>query len=181
MHNSLTALYRILLLSARSIRVKAGTWPLLGLLTLGLVIAEGGVRSVGVKAQAMPVAQATTTQTAPAALKNLLAQIDGAANSQKLSDVMKFYASNFSHSDGLTRQGVEKALAALWKQYPQLNYRTELKSWKAEGKGFTVETVTYISGVQQLGERNLVLNTTLRSRQRLENQKIVRQEILAEE
>ena len=181
MHNSLTALYRILLLSSRCIRVKAGTRPLLGLLTLGLVVLIGGLRPATVSAQAKPATQTAPTLAAPAPLKNLLAQMDAAANSHKLQDVMKFYAANFSHSDGLTRQGVEKALATLWQQYPQLNYRTELKSWKAEGQGFTAETVTYISGVQQLGERNLVLNTTLRSRQHLENQKIVRQEILAEE
>ncbi|MEP0868253.1 nuclear transport factor 2 family protein [Trichocoleus desertorum AS-A10] len=182
MHNSLTGLCRNLQPNSRHIRAKAGTWPLLGLLTLGLTVFAGeGVQPVAVQAQTRPVAPATTTPAAPAPLKNLLAQIDAAANSHNLSEVMKFYGSNFSHSDGLTRQGVEKALAALWKQYPQINYRTELKSWKAEGRGFTAETVTYMSGVQQLGERNLVLNTTLRSRQRLENQKIVRQEVLAEE
>ena len=110
MHNSLTALYRILLLSSRGIRVKAGAWSLLGLRALGVtVVAAGGVRPVAVNAQSTPVAQATTTPVAPAPLKNLLAQIDAAANSHNLQEVMKFYGPNFSHSDGLTRQGVEKA------------------------------------------------------------------------
>jgi len=66
-------------------------------------------------------AQAATPQTAPPQLKNLLTQIDAAANQHDVKAVMQFYGENFSHSDGLSRQ--EKALTQLWQRYPNLSTR----------------------------------------------------------
>jgi len=51
-------------------------------------------------------------------LKNLLTQIDAAANQHDVKAVMQFYGENFSHSDGLSRQygkGFDSTLAALSK------------------------------------------------------------------
>ncbi|MGC1396755.1 MAG: hypothetical protein WA828_21040, partial [Coleofasciculaceae cyanobacterium] len=72
-------------------------------------------------------AQAESPATAPPQLKATLAQIDAAANRRDVNSVMQFYAGNFKHSDGLTRQTMMQALTDLWKRYPQLTYRTELK------------------------------------------------------
>ena len=124
-------------------------------------------------------AQAETPQTAPPQLKNLLTQIDTAANKHDVKAVMQFYGANFSHSDGLTRQSMEKALTQLWQRYPQLKYQTQLQSWKTQGNALVAETVTNITGAQT-GNNNLVLNATIKSRQRFENQKIVQQAILSE-
>jgi len=44
---------------------------------------------------------------------------------------MQFYGENFSHSDGLSRQSMEKALTQLWR-YPNLKYQTQLQP-KLEG------------------------------------------------
>jgi ketosteroid isomerase-like protein len=123
--------------------------------------------------------QAETPQTAPPQLKNLLTQIDAAANQHDIKAVMQFYGENFSHSDGLTRQSMQKALTELWQRYPQLRYQTQLQSWKPEGNAIVAETVTNISGAQSRN-RNMVLKATIKSRQRYENEKIVRQEILSE-
>ena len=43
------------------------------------------------------------------------------------------------------------------------------------------ETITYITGVQKIKNRDLTLKSTITSKQRYENGKIVEQEILAEE
>lgn len=125
-------------------------------------------------------AQAATPQTAPPQLKNLLTQIDAAANKHDVRAVMQFYGANFSHSDGLTRQSMEKALTQLWQRYPQMKYQTQLQSWKTEGNALVAETVTNITGTQSVDTNKLTLNATIKSRQRLENQKIVRQDILSE-
>ena len=125
-------------------------------------------------------AQAATPQTAPTQLKNLLTQIDAAANQRDVRAVMQFYGENFTHSDGLSRQSMERALTQLWQRYPQMKYQTQLQSWKAEGNALVVETVTSIIGAQSQDTRNLVLRATIKSRQRYENDKIVRQEILSE-
>lgn len=119
--------------------------------------------------------------TAPAVLKETLTQIDAAASKHDVQEVLKYYATNFSHSDGLDRKGLEAALAKLWERYPDLQYRTELKAWKAEGTALVAETITYVTGAQTVGERQYKLSSNLESRQRFENQKIVRQEVLAEQ
>jgi 23S rRNA-/tRNA-specific pseudouridylate synthase len=93
---------------------------------------------------------------------------------------MQFYSGNFKNSDGLTRSGMEQALTQLWKRYSQLTYRTELQDWKADGNAIVAETITTITGTQQSEGTPMTLQSTLRSRQRLENQKIVQQNILAE-
>ena len=124
-------------------------------------------------------AAAATPQTAPPQLKNLLTQIDAAANQHDIKAVMQFYGENFSHADGLSRQSMEKALTQLWQRYPQLKYQTQLQSWKTEGNAIVAETVTNITGAQSR-DRNQVLRATIKSRQRYENELIVRQEILSE-
>ncbi len=138
--------------------------------TLGAAIALSGP---------LPV-RADTPETAPMALKSAIAQMDAAANSHNLPNVLSFYSPNFAHSDGLTRQTLEQSLAQLWQQFPTLSYRTELKSWKTEGNDLVAETITTISGTQKVGNREFRLASTLAASQRFENQKIVRQDILSE-
>lgn len=141
------------------------------LVAMGMAIAFGGFTS---RVSAEP------PETAPAPLKETLAAIDKAASSHNVQSVLAFYSPTFTHSDGLTRQTLEQALTQLWKRYPNLTYRTELKSWKAEGNGITAQTVTYVTGAQKMGDRELKIDSTLQAQQQFENQKIVRQEILAE-
>lgn len=117
---------------------------------------------------------------APTQVTTLLTQMDTAANNRNAQEVAALFADNFTHSDGLTRQTLKEALANLWKRYPNLNYRTELKSWKPSGRGIQAETVTYITGTQKEGDREFKLNSTLEARQLIENQKIVRQDVLNE-
>lgn len=118
--------------------------------------------------------------TAPPQLKNLLVQIDAAANKKDVKAVMQFYSPNFTHTDGLTYQTLEKALTQLWQRYPQLTYQTQLQSWQAQGNAIVAETVTNITGSQVADNRNLALKATIRTRQRYENQKVVSQEVLSE-
>ncbi|MFB2974622.1 nuclear transport factor 2 family protein [Microseira sp. BLCC-F43] len=126
-------------------------------------------------------ALAATPDTAPPELKNALSQIDAAANRRDVQGVMQLYSPNFSNSDGLNRQNMEKALGQLWQRYPQLQYRTSLESWERDRTGAILAvTVTQITGTQAIDGRDWTFNSTIRSRQRLENQKIARQEILAE-
>ncbi|MBM0743742.1 nuclear transport factor 2 family protein [Phormidium sp. CLA17] len=118
--------------------------------------------------------------SAPAQLTTLLTQMDAATNARNVTTVVDLYGSNFSSSDGLNRQNLQQSLSSLWKRYPKLNYQTELKSWKNESNGIVANTVTRITGTFQEGDREYKLDSTLESRQRIENQKVVRQEIVNE-
>jgi hypothetical protein len=148
-------------------KLSASSWVALLLMTLTL-----SVQSHRVQAQATP--------DAPPALKNLLARIDAAANAHNVNAVVQYYGTNFTHSDGLTQQSMAQSLNQLWQRYPQLRYTTRVESWKPEGRAIVAETITNISGSQVQDNRNLMFNATIRSRQRVENEKIVRQDILWE-
>ncbi len=117
---------------------------------------------------------------APAQLTTLLTQMDAATNARNLNTVLDLHGSNFSSTDGLNRQNLQQSLSALWKRYPKLTYQTELKSWKNEGNGIVADTITRITGTFQESDREYTLDSTLESRQRIENQKVVRQEIINE-
>lgn len=136
--------------------------------------------TVGLTAGWSSDAKAESPETAPPQLKDTLTQIDAAANRRDIQGVLQFYGANFKNSDGLTRASMEQALTQLWKRYPQLSYRTELQDWKTEGNRIVAETVTYITGNQTGDSKGMKLESSLRSRQRFDNQKIVQQEILAE-
>jgi len=157
---------RLIQTSSRS--ASAFMAPLLSLLLWG-----------GVSLRPVPV-QAETPETVPAQVKATIAQIDAAASSRNLEAVLQFYSPTFTHSDGLTIQSLQQSLTQLWKRYPKLTYRTELKSWKPDGSAIVVETVTTINGVQMVEGKDTTLTSTLRSEQRFEGQKIVRQNVLAE-
>ncbi|MEG4172650.1 MULTISPECIES: nuclear transport factor 2 family protein [unclassified Microcoleus] len=146
----------------------------------GGVLHQGAARAIGAIG-ATPQTIAQTPENAPAPLTKLLTEIDAAANRRDVKAVMAFYSPNFTHSDGLNTQSMAKALTQLWERYPSLNYRTEIKSWKTEGSAILAETITTIAGTQKKDGRELTLKATIRSQQRFEGEKIVNQEILAEQ
>ena len=144
------------------------------------VLHPSAVRAIAPIA-ATPQTIAQTGANAPAPLTKLLTEIDAAANRRNVKAVMAFYSPSFTHSDGLNSQSMEKALTQLWARYPSLNYRTEIKSWKTEGSAIVAETVTTIAGTQKKDGRESTLKATIRSLQHFEGEKIVKQEILAEQ
>lgn len=151
--------------------LRCRSWQILFLLGLSFAIATGQIHDRAI---------AATPETAPAQLKQALTQIDAAANSKNAQAVLQFYSPNFTHSDGLNRQSLEQSLTQLWKQYPNLTYKTELKSWEPSSNGFQAETITRITGTQTQNGQQLKLDAMLRSRQQFQAQKIVKQEILSE-
>ncbi|MEH1795335.1 nuclear transport factor 2 family protein [Nostoc sp.] len=146
------------------------------LLTLGLT--SGWQRTQATIPQQL--AQAGTVQNAPADLKNLLTQVDAAASRGDVKGVLQFYSPSFTHGDGLNFQTLEKSLTSLWQRYPKLQYSTKLLSSKSEGNGIIAETETKITGLPSSNGNKLALNATIKSRQRIEGGKIVRQDVLTE-
>ncbi|MBF2017261.1 MAG: nuclear transport factor 2 family protein [Rivularia sp. T60_A2020_040] len=151
---------------ARKSRVTGSRWVILFILTLGL--------STGWKS-----AQANVPENAPPQVKNLLTQIDASANRADVKGVMNFYSPSFVHGDGLNRSSMEKSLTSLWKRYPSLKYTTKLQSWSTQGNSIIADTVTNIVGLPSANNK-LGMNATIKSRQRIVNGKIIRQDILSE-
>ncbi|MEH2064809.1 MAG: nuclear transport factor 2 family protein [Nostoc sp.] len=170
MTNIITALV------SRQLRLSTSIGLISFLLTLGLT--SGWQRTQATIPQQL--AQAGTAQNAPADLKNLLTQVDTAANRGDVKGVLQFYSPTFTHGDGLNLQTLEKSLVSLWQRYPKLQYSTKLLSSKSEGDGIIAETETKITGLPSGNSNNLALNATIKSRQRITGGKIVRQDVLSE-
>ncbi|MBR8828114.1 MAG: nuclear transport factor 2 family protein [Gomphosphaeria aponina SAG 52.96 = DSM 107014] len=124
--------------------------------------------------------RAQSPATAPDELKEVLREIEAAANRQDVAGVMEYYSPEFENTDGLVYPTVEAALTKLWERYPRLGYTIELQSWERAGRELVAETVTQISGSEEIEGRLMKLDSNIRSRQYFQGDKLVRQEILTE-
>lgn len=117
---------------------------------------------------------------APVELKNLISQLEIAANQKNLKQVMESYSSNFSNSDGLNYNTISQSLTKFWEQYPQVKYTTTIDSWEKNGDNLIATTTTTIQGTGKLKGRPVTLNGTIKSRQQFQGNKLVYQEVLSE-
>ena len=127
------------------------------------------------------VAKAENPDTAPRQLREMIEQMETAANEQDLDKLTELYSPQFTNSDGLNYQNLPQALEKFWQNHSRLKYTTELKSWTTEGDELVAETVTIIQGTARRKAKLMFLDTKMRSRQYFRNQKLIRQEILSEE
>ncbi len=125
------------------------------------------------------VAAPPAAPLAPAAISNLLTQIDKSANGKQIAALNSSFAPNYT-VDGLNRTAWEQGLKKLWQRYPNLRYQTAIQSWKAEGGGISVETITSIIGSQTQNSQLSKLTSQLRSRQKIVGGKITQQQVLSE-
>lgn len=136
--------------------------------------------SMGSQAITPRQSQAAPPETAPAALTNVISNIETAASAGDLSAVMQNYSPSFSNEDGFTYETLEAALETLWARYDELDYRVELQSWNPSAGGFVAETVTYITGTKQINGQPTALEAVIRSQQTFQGDKIISQETLSE-
>ena len=142
-------------------------------LALLLSISGLGVLGTEVKAQ--------TRGNVPQELTEAIAEIEKAANDQDLDELLEHYDRDFTNTDGLTYASFSEALKQMWQNYPQMRYSTRIESWEQVGDELIANTITSIRGTQRNQGRIVRLNSTLRSRQYFQDQKLVRQEILSEQ
>jgi hypothetical protein len=165
---------------ARSSLVFAGLlW-----LSLGSAIAPAQAISPQPVKPVTPEVPKPTPQTNPQfqAVQEQLSRIDAAANSKDIQALMTFYSQEFTNSDGLTRQSLQKSIAQLWQQYPKLTYRTELlEILPSRGKAIEIETITYATGKTEIQGRLTDLSFMVKSRQRWEEDKLIQQTVLSEQ
>lgn len=136
---------------------------------------------LGLTVNIASIVKAETAATAPQELKQILNNLQTVANKKDVSEIMNFYSDKFTNSDGLDYQTLSEVIKSMWSNYPDLTYSIELESWEQKDDEIVTETTTYIRGSSRQKGRLIFLNSTLRSRQYWSNQKIVRQEILAEQ
>ena len=125
--------------------------------------------------------RAETADTAPEELTETIFEIEDAANDRDLDGVLDGYSDDFTNTDGLTIDSLARGLEQMWKNFPELTYTTEIKSWSEEDGLLVAETITTIEGVQQDRSRVTNINSTIKSLQYFDDSKIVNQRILAEQ
>ncbi|TYQ23680.1 MULTISPECIES: hypothetical protein [unclassified Pseudanabaena] len=134
---------------------------------------------------ANPVLAAQSSKPAPPELSNIVFALDKAASSQDLEGVMKYYAPNFNHSDGLNRDRYKQVLGELWQRYKNIRYHTEISKWDKQGDLITAETVTMVQGGKGAENDNFKLDARLISTQTYKNingqLQVVSQQILSEQ
>ena len=141
----------------------------LTILLINLGIIAGTVNAV--RGQSAPV---------PEELAETISAIEAAANDRDLDELLEYYSEDFTNTDGLTTETLAQALEQMWSEYPELTYSTEIESWSREGDELVAETKTTIQGMNDEANPGQ-LSSTIESRQYFQEQKLVRQEILAEQ
>jgi hypothetical protein len=128
-----------------------------------------------------PAAIAAPVNNVPLEVRQVLDNIEAAANDRDLDRVMGYYSPGFDSDTGFNYSGLRQTLSTLWQTYRSLTYDIELLSWEAVGGGvYTVETLTRVNGVTARSDRELTLSAEVTSRQRLQNGQVAYQQVLAE-
>lgn len=136
--------------------------------------------SLGMTLSMASYLRAAEPANAPDSLKNLINQIDSAANQRNLEQIKQLYSPNFTNNDGLNYQTLEKALQDLWQRYPDLKYTTELVSWQKDGDNIIAKTQTQIQGTGKFQDEKSNFKGTILAQQTFQGDKLVRQDILNE-
>ena len=124
---------------------------------------------------------AAQTPKAIAAPTAVLTDLDTALNRKDVTAVTNLLSPNFTHGDGYTRQSLTQSLQALWQQYPNLTYRTEIVKTEARANANEVETLTTIDGKRNLKGQIWKIQGTIRALQVIEANQVRSQTILAEQ
>ncbi len=126
----------------------------------------------------------------PIAPTAVITDLDAALNRKDVTAVTNLLSPNFTHGDGYTRQSLTQSLQALWQQYPNLTYRTEIIKATGQTNATNVSNVSNVSEVETLttieGKRNLKgqiwkIQGTVRALQVIEANQVRSQTILAEQ
>lgn len=125
--------------------------------------------------------KAATPDTAPQGLINLITAIETQANNHQLDELMELYSPDFRNSDGLYYDYVESAAESLWKRFPDARYDTQLLGWEEQDGQLIADTITTITGTQNMISRTITMESTIRSRQYFSNGQLTWQEVLSEQ
>ena len=120
----------------------------------------------------------TPESIAPTAV---ISNLDAALNRKDSTAVVNLLSPNFTHGDGYTRQSLTQSLQALWQQYPNLTYRTEIVKTEVKSNAHEVETLTTIEGRRNLKGQIWNIQGTIRALQVIEANQVRSQTILAEQ
>lgn len=114
--------------------------------------------------------------------QNLVTALDSALNAKNIGAISDLLTSDYVHDDGYNRGTLAKSLQRLWKQYPNLTYKTEIVRSDMKGENETIETLTTIDGHRNNSSGQVwKITGTIRSQQIVQANRIRSQSILSEQ
>jgi len=114
--------------------------------------------------------------------QSLVIALDSALNAKNIGAISKLLTSDYAHDDGYTRETLPQSLQRLWKQYPNLTYKTEIIRSEMNGGTETIETLTTINGRRSNPSGQVwKITGTIRSQQLVQANRIRSQSILSEQ
>lgn len=114
--------------------------------------------------------------------QTLVAALDSALNAKNIGAISNLLTSDYTDDDGYNRETLPKALQRLWKQYPNLTYKTEIVSSDMKGGTETIETLTTIDGRRSNPSGQIwKITGSIRSQQTVQANRIRSQSILSEQ
>jgi hypothetical protein len=137
------------------------------------------VLTIGTLSAAVPSATIAKTPL-PAEVRSIVTKIDQAANGKRLPELLKHYSPSFTTTDGLTRNDWQKSISQFWQNYSNVTYTTTIESWKPDGQGYSIDTITKVNGSQSGNGKVTNLAATIKSRQNIAGGQILRQQVLSE-
>ena len=116
----------------------------------------------------------------PPELTQIINQLDLISNNRDRDLLEKYVSPNFSHEDGLNYQTLNESLQQVWDKYENLQYSTQIESWRKENNQLVAITTTNITGNYEVNGRQFTLNSQIKSEQFFVNNQLVKQNILGE-
>lgn len=114
--------------------------------------------------------------------QTLVAALDSALNAKNIGAISNLLTSDYTDDDGYNRETLPKALQRLWKQYPNLTYKTEIVGSEMKGGTETIETLTTIDGRRSNPSGQIwKITGSIRSQQTVQANRIRSQSILSEQ
>lgn len=114
--------------------------------------------------------------------QNLVVALDSALNAKNIGAISELLTSDYANDDGYTRETLPQALQRLWKQYPDLTYKTEIVRSEMKGGSEIIETLTTINGRRSNPSGQVwKISGTIRSQQLVQTNRIRSQSILSEQ
>jgi hypothetical protein len=94
--------------------------------------------------------------------------------------LLSLYGEDFRSSDGLSRNDLGQGLKQFWQRFSEVRYSSEVIDSKTSPEGTLLEALTRITGQGTIDKRPVKLDSQIRSRYLVQNNRIVRQDILSE-
>lgn len=114
--------------------------------------------------------------------QNLVTALDSALNTKNVGAISNLLTSDYTNDDGYNRETLPTALQRLWKQYPNLTYKTEIVGSNMKGGTETIETLTTIDGRRSNPSGQIwKITGSIRSQQTVQANRIRSQSILSEQ